>query len=1169
MKPLEIIKELHKQNIKISESKGKLLVDVPLGKLSEEYSMLIRKHKNELVSLLSEMKSFQSSISENSKITKKIFINDENIKLSFAQQRLWFIDQLEGGSPEYNMPVALRIEGAFSVTAAEQAISRIIARHEPLRTVFETRESEPVQVIRESVDFQLKEYDLCHLSGDTQQARISELVKEDSTKVFDLQTDVMVRASYLRLSFAGKAQQNSELADDEAFDSAPVGILLFSMHHIASDGWSVGVLVKEFVAQYQAILENKPSPFAPLAIQYADYAHWQREWLQGEVLEGQLSYWRAQLSDIPMVHSLPLSYPRPKIKTHGGKLVSTHLSAQVSQRINKIALENGVTQFMLLHAALGLVLSRHSNSHDIVIGTPVANRMRAELEPLIGFFVNTLVLRTNTQHDTFLEYLAHVKDVNLYAQANQDVPFEQLVEHFNFKRSLQHTSLFQIMFSMNTNESGELKLPGLTLAPVAEGEVLAKFDLDISAEVNNEGIVFSWLYDSSIFSEEYVKTLSEHLERIVIGIADNYTAMLHDLPMLSESELHHLTHELNENKVDYANDKLIHELFEEQARTQPNNIALKFEETELSYGALNDASNRLAHYLRGKGVGVDSLVGLCLDSSIEMVVGILGILKAGGAYVPLDPSYPEARLHYMLEDTGVKWLLSQSGVTEPLELSSEIDVILLDTAAHADEMESYSGDNIGCIDERSASNLAYVIYTSGSTGQPKGVMVEHRSLLHSTLNRLSTYGNISVFLLLSSYAFDSSVAGVFHTLSSGGKLCLVEDLQDSISIIKKISNENVSHILTAPSYYNMFLDLIPDTDHSKLRAVVVAGEVFNSSLVERHFHKLKTTKLYNEYGPTEGTVWSTYKLLSMEDKVSIGRPIDNSKLYVGNSDCQLVPVGTIGELFIGGAGLARGYLNRPELTAERFIPNPFSDNPEERLYKSGDLVRYLPDSNLEFIGRIDEQVKIRGFRIELGEIAHQLSLCEGVTSSVVLVREDEPGDKRIVAYVVTIDGEGVTSSERVSRLRQQLQQTLPDYMLPSAFVILEALPLTTNGKVDKKALHAPDATLLQDEYIAPVTETEKILVQIWAKLLKFDSEAISVTANFFELGGDSLLIIRLIAEIDQCGFLIGEKISVKSVFENSILNSMSAYIDILVVRETNKQTDMHLNNLDSIEIGEL
>ncbi|WP_168204328.1 non-ribosomal peptide synthetase [Aliikangiella coralliicola] len=1049
--------------------------------------------------------------------------------LSFAQQRLWFIDRLEEGSSQYNTPIALLVKGSFDIDAAEQSVKRIILRHESLRTVFKERASGPVQVILNEFQFQLARYDLSGLEKEIQEQELQKLIAKDTSKIFDLCKDLMVRVSYIHLQ--GKGEKGE-------------GVLLFNIHHIASDGWSIGVLVNEFVIQYQAIQQGKTDPIPPLAIQYVDYSQWQRDWLQGEVLESQLAYWKQQLDDVPVVHNLPLDFSRPDTKQHIGKMVGGRLSSEVTNRLRHVARENEVTIFMLIHAALAIVLSRHSNHHDIVIGTPVANRQQAELELLIGFFVNTLVLRVDTRYDTLTDYLTHIRKVNLDAQSHQDIPFEQLVEHLKVQRSTQHSPLFQILFTMDASEQGELDIPGLSFENLKSTDVVAKFDLEIGARESEAGLSFEWIYDVSLFTQAHIEKLHEHLNRLLTCIAEKPESKLFELSMLSTREIHHLTQQMNDTWADHPEDKCIHELFEAQVNKTPDNIAIWFEDKHLTYQALNESSNQLAHYLQERGLEAEDLVGICVERSLEMVIGILAILKAGGSYVPLDPGYPKARLEYMIKDSNIKHLLTQSDLTEKFSLSNDVQVVELDLKSFTMSLLDYPKTNPAKIRKLVKKPLAYVIYTSGSTGNPKGVMVEHSALVNFLMSMNDKFPSIfcypSKLLAVTTISFDIASLEILGPISQGGQVVLASkaDSLDPIRLIQLLEEHDIKGMQATPATWEL---LINANWSGKTDLVVLSGgETLPICLAKQLL--ARSHQLWNCYGPTEASVWSLVKAITVDDlsqdTLSLGGPLKNYSHYILNDKQQLLPFGSIGELYIGGAGLARGYLNQPELTAEKFVPNPFSDKADDRLYKTGDLVRYLPDGNLAFIGRIDEQVKIRGFRIELGEIENQLSACESVASCVVVVREDEVGQKSIIAYLAQVKSEDET--KLVVELRDNLQNRLPSYMLPSAFVILDEFPLTPNGKIDKKALPAPEAVLLQDEYIAPESESESILVSIWAELLKLPADAISVTANFFELGGHSLLAVRLVSDIR---IRLHQELAIKVIFESSTIRALAKLID--------------------------
>ena len=1035
---------------------------------------------------------------------------------SFAQQRLWFIDQMDGASVQYNMPGALRFKGAFDETIVEQAFARIVERHEPLRTVFVDGPEGAQQLIHEQVDFRLTVIDLTELSGKPQAQALQQAVRFDANQPFDLREDLMLRCTFIRLS-------------------SNEGALLFNMHHIASDGWSIGVLNKEFWAQYQAIQAGKPDPFGPLSIQYADYAQWQRDWLEGAVLEAQLNYWDDKLAGIPQVHDLPLDRARPAVQGFKGAELIFNSGEKTLKALKKLALEHNATLFMVLHGAFSLLLSRHSGtgegSNDIVIGVPMANRLQQELEPVIGFFVNTLVLRADCSgNPSFVDFLSQIKSSNLAAQANQDVPFEHLVERLKPARSTAHSPLFQIMFTMNTNESHTNDTAkdddgGLSLSLLADdSQVVAKFELTLNVVETASGLSMALTYNTELFDGATIERMGNHLLNLLDSIVANPQSDIAELEMLTPTEQDYLLNTLNDTAADYPVDCCIHEMFEQQVQATPDNMAVVFGQEQLTYQSLNEKANRLAHYLRDQGVKPDTLVGLCVERSANMMIAVLAVLKAGGAYLPLDPNYPPQRLDYMVKDSGVSLQLNQKSLTELLTGQVLADYALTNPVRTA---------------HQSPNNLAYVIYTSGSTGQPKGVMLQHTGAVNLALYQQAQFDITaqSRVLQFASFSFDAATSEWLMALLKGAALMICADAQkQSPELLEDYLVEQAITVATLPPALLAHIDV--NRDYA-LSSLVVAGESCDATLAQRWLAKYR---LFNAYGPTETTVCATVSQLLADETVNIGRAMHNFQLYVLGEYGQLQPKGSVGELHIAGVGLARGYLNRPDLTAERFIHNPFSDDPQSRLYKTGDLVRYLADGRLEFIGRMDDQVKIRGFRIELGEIEHQLSQLPAVQSAAVLAREGA-----LVAYFTTkphladlADLTDIDEQDLVSQLREGLKAALPEYMVPAAFVLLKALPLTVNGKIDRKKLPALTGSALTGVYIAPATETEITLAQIWATLLKIDADTLSATANFFESGGHSLLSVRLVAEVRlQCEV----ELSIRDIFDTPQLNQLAKVIE--------------------------
>jgi amino acid adenylation domain-containing protein len=1013
--------------------------------------------------------------------------------LSFAQQRLWFLNQLEPSSPLYNIHAAVNLVGSLNVPVLEQSINEILKRHEALRTTFAVVDERPVQIVNENFTLKLPVVSLKEVDEDEREQQVSASVIEEAHYPFDLATGPLLRAKLLQLS------------GDEH-------VLLLTIHHIVSDGWSMGIFVRELAVLYEAYLVGRPSPLPELPIQYADFAVWQREWLRGERLEEQLQYWKQQLAGSPPLLGLPTERARPPVQTFKGAHETLLLSESLSRSLKELSRGEGATLFMTLLAGFSCLLSRYSRQEDILIGTPIANRTRAETEPLIGFFINTLVLRTDLSGDpTFRALLRRVREVCLGAYAHQDLPFEKLVEELQPERSLSHSPLFQVMLDLQNAPMQALELQGLRLTPLEFDSQTAKFDLTLTmgeAETALSGLLE---YNTDLFDAATIKRMIKNFQTLLYSIAANADERISRLPLLAEAEKRQLLVEWNDTGEDYATTRCVHEMFEQQAEATPDAVALCFGQQALSYGELNERANRLAHHLRRLGVGSEVPVGICVERSLEMVVGLIGILKAGGAYVPLDSIHPKERLALMLDDAQVKVLLTQESLLERLpEQMAQTICLDRDWAMIAEES---AANPLGRALPR---NIAYAIYTSGSTGRPKGVVVSHRNLTHSTLARISYYAEpVSAFLLLSSFAFDSSVVGLFWTLSQGGMLVIPGEgaHQDPVHLAKLIAHRSISHLLSFPALHALLLEQAAAGQLSSLRTVIVAGETCPTDLVERHREQLPQTLLFNEYGPTEATVWSSVydcRSYTRVRSVPIGRPIANTRIYVLDSHLQPVPTGVVGELYIGGDGLARGYFNHPALTAERFIPDPFGHTPGARLYKTGDLARYLEDGNIEFTGRNDFQVKIRGYRIELGEIETALAQHPAIREAIVAAREVAPGNKRLVAYIVADEGQSPTARQ----LREFLKEKLPEYMLPASFVTLDAFPLTATGKIDRNALPVSEAGgEAKESYVAPCTAVEEVLARIFAAVLFL--ERVGIHDNFFEAGGHSLLATQVVSRVRE------------------------------------------------------
>ncbi|MFN6563916.1 MAG: amino acid adenylation domain-containing protein [Nostoc sp. ChiSLP01] len=1053
-------------------------------------------------------------------------IRNAELPLSFAQQRLWFLHQLQPNSGFYNIPVVVRLQGRLQVTALEQSLQEIIHRHEALRTNFITIDGQPVQIIHPETSRTLSIVDWQHLPANEQEIATEEFAAAQAQQPFDLATSPLIKTTLVVLNETEH-------------------ILLVCMHHIVSDGWSMGVFVQELATLYNAFCQGQPSPLAPLPIQYADFAQWQRQWLQGDVLQTQLTYWQQQLANAPVLLSLPTDRPRPAAQTYKGAHKHFALSFELTNGLAQLSQQQGVTLYMMLLAAFDTLLYRYTGTEDILVGTPIANRDRSEIEGLIGFFVNTLVMRADVSgNPKFSELLDRIREMAMDTYAHQNLPFEMLVEALQPERNLSHTPLFQVMFVLQNAPMSQVELSGLTVSSLITESATAKFDLTLQMENTAAGLVGWWEYNTDLFDGSTIERMANHFVTLLEGIVANPHQPISELPLLTAVEQQQLLVEWNNTQTDYPQDKCIHELFEAQVERTPNAVAVVYENEQLTYDELNCRANQLAHYLKSVGVKADVLVGLCIERSLEMVVGILGILKAGGAYVPLDPDYPSERLSFMLADAQVGVLLTQQKLIERLP-QHQAKPICLDT--NWQTIQQQRQDNLNS--SVTADNLAYVIYTSGSTGTPKGVAVAHSAVNRLVLNtnyvqlqpddRVAQAANI---------AFDAATFEIWGALLNGARLVGIsqEVLLSPQKFAAHIQQTEISVLFLTTALFNQIASFKLQVFNS-LRYLLFGGEAADPRCVEQVLYNDCPQKLLNVYGPTENTTFSSCYLVqdvpANAITIPIGRPIANTQLYILDQYLQPVPVGVPGELYIGGAGLARGYLNRPELTQQKFIPNPFNNSKfktctersrsiqNSKLYKTGDLVRYLSNGNIEYLGRIDQQVKIRGFRIELGEIEAVLSQHPQVQSVVVTAREDRPGEKCLVAYIVPQQ-----ATPSISELRQFLKTKLPDYMIPAAMVILDSLPLTPNGKIDRRALPAPDTDnfAMQASFIPALDIVEQKLAQIWAEVLKV--YPIGVKDNFFDLGGNSLLAVQLMARIEQ---QFNKNLPLATLFQNSTIQQLA------------------------------
>ncbi len=1056
---------------------------------------------------------------------------------SFAQQRLWFLDQLISGNAIYNVPTVIRLTGSLNLAALEQTFSEIVRRHEALRTTFKVLDGQPVQVIAPNLSIPLSVVDLREFPECDRELQAQQLLAAEFERPFDLSSGPLLRVMLF------------ELSETEH-------ILLLNMHHIICDDWSIGVLIRELGTLYTAFTNfryNVSTSLPELPLQYPDFAEWQREWLQGEVLENQLAYWRQQLNGIPVLN-LPVDRPKPAFATYGGATQTLELSKKLSDALQTLSQQEGVTLFMILLATFQTLLYRYTHQEDIAVGSPIANRNRSEIEGLIGFFVNSLVLRTDLSGSpTFREVLNRVRQVTLGAYSHQDLPFEKLVEELHPERNLNCHPLFQVVFGFENAPMSALDLPGLVPSFMDIDFKTTRFDLELhlwkcsedfrslwgGRWEDSEGIRGVVVYNTDLFDESTITRMLGHFKMLLEGIVANPEQRISNLPLLSQAELHKLLIECNKTQADYPQDKCIHQLFEKQAEQNPDAIAVIFEDAQLTYRDLNIRSNQLAHHLQKMGVGSEVLVGICVERSIDMIVGLLGILKAGGAYVPLDSNYPRDRLNFMLDDSKISILLTQEKLVDNFgNFPNPVVCLDKDWQTIAQESEENPHSDV------TSDNLAYVIYTSGSTGKPKGVAVTHKAVNRLVCN--TNYINFSPddkIAQASNTSFDAATFEIWGALLNGAQLVgISRDVTLSPHEFSlQLRQKGISILFLTTALFQQIARDVPQA-FSSLRYLLFGGEAVDARWVKKVLKQGAPRQLIHVYGPTEGTTFSSYYCVQdvpeSATSIPIGCPIANTQIYLLDADLQPVPIGIVGELYIGGDGLAREYINRPDITAERFISKPFNNKPESRLYKTGDLARYLPDGNIEFLGRIDNQVKIRGFRIELGEIEAILNQHPAVRETVVIIREEIPGDKHLIAYIVPDQQQTPTSMN----LRQFLKEKLPEYMVPSAYVVLESLPLTPNGKVDRRALPAVDTLSfeMKEDYVAPRDRVEEVLVEIWAKVL--GKQQIGVRDNFFELGGHSLLATQLISRIRDA-FQI--ELSVRNLFESPTVASLARHIETM------------------------
>ncbi len=1085
-----------------------------MSDISKYFAALSPEQQNEFLRCLREDKQ------KNNASAKILPQTEENavFPLSFGQQQLWFLDQLMPFLSFYNVSQSFHLSGQLSIYILHHCFITLVERHKILRTTFAYHDGQPVQVISCNSRLELPLIDLQSLESDNQRKELERLATEERECPFDLQRGPLLRVTLLRLA----PQEH---------------MLLLTQHHCMTDNWSQVLLQQEIKQLYEAFSAGQPSPLAPLAIQYADYAAWQRQWLQGKIREEHLTYWRTQLQNLPTM-SLPIDYPRPEVQSFRGRQLPFTISAPLTEQLRTLSRREGVTLFMSLLTVFQLMLALYTGQQDIVVGTVMTNRTRRELEEVIGFLTNTVVIRTDLSgNPTLREILARVRQIVLEATIHQDLPFEKLIEDLQPERKLSQQPLFQVMITFEHANDRSLQIGAMKMTPIDIGmPQTSKVDLTLMFRDTGTHLRGVLEYATDLFMEETMQRLIGHFQVGLTALVTDPDQRLSQLSLLTGAERQQVLVTWNATQQPPSGEQCIHELFEVQVKQTPDAIVLVYEEHQLSYAQLNQRANQLAHYLQGRGVGPEQRVGLCLERSLEMVIALLAILKAGAAYVPLDPGYPQQRLVFLLQDAQISLLLTQQYLLPRLPHPLTLPLLCLDTDWSL--IRSQRRDNL--LIPLSPDHLAYVIYTSGSTGQPKGVMVAHRGVCNCLLWMQHTYAltpNDRV-LQKTPYSFDVSVCEFFWPLLTGARLVLArpEGHRDSAYLVTCIGEQQITTLHFVPSLLRLFLEEEGLEQCGSLQRVICSGEALPLASQQRFFERL-SAELHNLYGPTEASIEVSFWACQRDSErasVPIGFPIANMQLYVLDPCLEPVPVGVAGELYIGGIGLARGYLHQAKLTAEKFIPNPWTQTPGTRLYRTGDQVRRLANGAIEFLGRLDHQVKVRGVRIELGEIEAVLRGSGLVQDVVVVAPGETAADKRLVAYIVPralqpciSDANDLlqtqSTDQHVSALRNTLKNHLPEYMIPSTFILLKNLPLSPNGKVDRQALPMPDTSWSEREkdFAAPRTSVEEILIDIWSNVL--GHKPISIYDNFFEIGGDSILSIQIVNKAHKAGLSLTPK----------------------------------------------
>ena len=1057
------------------------------------------------------------------------------IPLSHAQQRLWFLEQLQPGFTAYNLSFLVKMKGQLDLKVFERSLATIIERHEALRTTFTAENGHAVQVISPFQPFSLDVVDVDGASDVDCEKQVKEVATGYAKTPFTLTKGPLYRFTLLHL-------------DNDRHMLAAI------FHHIVFDGWSMGVFLDELTRLYNAFSEGKPSPLPNLPIQYADYTQWHRDLLAAETSKKDLAYWKEHLAAPSPALDLPIDHPRPHAHSFCGTLAQSTLTNTVFIAAREMCQRESATLYTVLLAAWSVFLHRYTDQDDIIIGSGLAGRNRAELEGLIGFFVNTLPLRVDiSENPTFQELVKHVTKVLLNAHEHQEVPFEQLVATLHPDRELSRTPLFQVMFTLDNTPKPTRAMTGLDICIEELDNDTAKFDLTLAVEASPEGLTLNLEYNTDLFDRSTGIRMLKHYQHLLADAVTNPGRRVSELSLFSDAEKHQLLVTWNDTAMDYPRNACIHELFEMQVKETPNAVAVVFQDEILTYCELNRRANQLAHHLQRLGVGPETRVGVCMERSAELVVAVCGILKAGGAYVPLEPTLPKERLIFLINNAGISLVVIQETLLHALP-QTELQVVCL--KRDSEQIAEQPVDNLS--PSAIWSNLAYVMYTSGSTGIPKGVGVTHRNVVR--LVKSTNYVRLDsneVFLFLSNFAFDASTFELWGCLLNGGRLVVYPP---EIPSLKELGDAIERYGVTTLWLTAGLLHQMIETQLEKLhgvRQLLAGGDVLSAPHVRTVLATLPNCTLINGYGPTECTTFSCCYPMTHPEQVGvtvpIGHPIANTRVYILDKHMNPVPVGVQGELYIGGDGVARGYLNQPELTAKSFVPDPFSDEADARLYRTGDIVRWIPDGVIEFIGRRDGQVKLRGYRIEVGEIEAALYSHPDVQDAIVMARGNHSGDKRLVAYI-TLNRDAKPDP---GELRTFLRNKLPEYMVPGTFVFLETLPLTKSGKVDRKALPDPMENG-NDGFMAPRSFLEETLVRIWSQLL--GTSRISIRESFFDIGGHSLLALQMVALIRK---ILGAEIPLREVFLAPTIETLAGRIASLTTTVENEAPSMDTNHVST------